>query len=266
METAGALNILRKVLIVAFVVCSCAQPALAGETSIYIKSGWFAWDETLNGSSFIKERGFMHGVGIARKDALSALTIAELLEVWGGHLDYDGHDLTGSTLLKTDTCYFGTKEEVALGIRFPAAGAVTIEPFATLGHRFWIRSRSDEEWNSVYVKTGLAFEAPVRGCTMFVKGGALMPVYTVNHAGLSEAGFTDVVTEPKARPSAFAEGGVKFGALAVSVEYESIEFGQSANVAISQVSGPKGVLVVSGNAWQPASSFSLVSLKLGYRF
>jgi hypothetical protein len=265
MKTTGVFKMIRAALIVV-VICNCAHPALAGETSVYIKSGWFTWDETLNGSSFIKESGFMHGVGIARKDALSALSIAELLEVWGGHLDYDGHDVTGTTLMKTDTCYFGTKEELALGIKLPAAGAVTIQPFAALGHRFWIRSRSDEDWHSVYLKTGLMFEVPVRGCAMFVKGGALTPIYTVNHARLSEAGFTDVVTEPRSRVSAFAEGGLKFGAFAVSVEYESMEFGQSANVAIKPVAGPKGVLVVGGEACQPASSFSLFSIKLGYRF
>ena len=55
------------VIIATFVAGSGAQLARAGETSVYLKSGWFTSDEEKNGKSFVKEKGFMHGAGIARR-------------------------------------------------------------------------------------------------------------------------------------------------------------------------------------------------------
>lgn len=253
--------------IAAFVVCSAVVPAQAGETSVYLKSGWFSWDETVDGRSFVKEKGFLHGAGIARKDEVSALTISEVLEVWGGNIDYDGHDVTGTTKIDADTSYLGTKEEIALGVKVQAAGALSFEPFAAAGHKFWIRTRSSEDWNTFYGKAGVASELALRGVTLFVKGGALVPIYTRTHVSLSGSGYSDVVVEPKSRVSGFAEGGVKLGAFAVSVEYEGMEFGDSARVPTTTISGPaKGVVVVGREAYQPKSSSSLLSLKAVYSF
>jgi len=254
-------------IIAAFVAGSRAQPALAGETSVYLKSGWFTWDEKLNGSSFVKEKGFMHGAGISRRDEVSALSVAEVVEVWGGNLDYDGHDVTGTTPLKTDTSYLGTKEEVAVGMKLAAMDTLSFEPFAAVGHKFWVRTRSSEDWNSFYAKAGVTGELKTTGCTMFLKGGALVPLYTRTHVSLSDAGFSDVVTEPKSELSGFAEGGVRLGAFAVSLEYEGMVFGQSAKVATSRTATvPKGVVIQNSLAFQPDSRSDLFSLKLAYSF
>jgi hypothetical protein len=259
---------LKGLAIIAALVIGCGvQQAQAGETSVYLKTGWFNWDETVNGSSFVKEKGMMYGAGIMRKDDVSAITIAELLEVWGGNMDYDGHDLTGSTVIKSDTSYLGTKEEVAFGVKLPAGSAITFEPFAALGHKFWVRTRSSEDWNSIYTKAGVAGELATNGCILFLKAGALIPIYTRTHASLSDAGFSDVTTEPKTRVSAYAEGGVKMGDFAVSVQYEGMEFGKSATVPTSRITGTgTGVAVVGSEAYQPDSSSSLISLKLAYSF
>jgi hypothetical protein len=268
MKTTGLLGNLKGLAIIAaLVIGSAALPAQAGETSVYLKTGWFTWDEKVNGSSFVKEKGFLHGAGIARKDDVSALSIAELLEVWGGNLDYDGHDLTGSTPIKSDTSYLGTREQVDLAVKIPVGSALSFEPFAALGHKFWIRTRSSEDWNSFYARAGVAGELKSPGCTLFVKGGAVVPIYTRTHVSLSDAGFTDVVTEPKSQVSGFAEGGMKLGAFAVSVEYEGMRFGQSGKVVTTRLSGVgKGVAVIGGQAFQPESSSDLFSLKLSYSF
>ena len=253
-------------VIAAMCAASGSRPARAGEISVYVKSGWFTWDEKLNGSSFVKERGAMHGAGITRKDVLSGVSLAESAEVWGGNLDYDGHDLTGSSRLETDTSYLGTKEEVALGVKLPVGETVSFEPFAGAGHRFWVRTRSGEDWNSIYAKAGVTGELKAAGCTLYVKGGALLPVYTRSHVSLSNAGYTDVVTEPKSEVSGFAEAGFKRGSFAVSVEYEGMRFGQSAKVPTGKLAAAPGAVIQYSQAFQPDSQSSLLSLKLAYSF
>ena len=257
-----------KVLAVMTLICAGngARSARAGELSVYVKSGWFTWDETLNGTPFVKEKGALHGAGITRTDLLSGVSLAETAEVWGGNIDYDGHDLTGTTKLETDTSYLGTKEEAAVGFKLRVAEALSCEPFAGMGHRFWIRTRSGEDWNSIYTKAGLAGEYKTAGGTWYLKGGALLPVYTRTHVTLSNAGYSDVVTEPKARVSGFAEAGVRRGAFALSVEYEGMRFGQSDKVAIARLSSAPGVAVQGAQAFQPDSRSNLYSLKLTYSF
>jgi hypothetical protein len=253
-------------VIAAFCACSGAQAARAGSISLYFKSGWFTWDEKVNGSSFVKERGAMHGAGVVRSDLFSAISIAESAEVWGGNLDYDGHDLTGATRIESDTSYLGTKEEVSVGVRVPAGNVVSFEPFLGVGHRFWIRTRSGEDWNTVYAKAGMTGEVKSGVCTLFLKGGALVPIYTRTHASLSDAGYTDVVTEPKSEVSAFAEGGIRRGAFAISIEYEGMKFGQSNKVATSKLTTTPGTVIQNSQAYQPDSQASLLSLKLAYSF
>ena len=254
------------VIIATFVTGSGAQLARAGETSVYLRSGWFSSDEKVNGNPFVKEKGFMHGAGVARRDDVSALSIAEFVEVWGGNLDYDGHDLTGEIPVKSTTDYLGTKEEVAVGIQL-SAGTLSFEPYATVGHKFWVRTRSSEDWNSFYTKAGMVGGLKTTGGMLFVKGGALVPLYTRTYASLSSAGYTDVVLEPKSEVSGFAEGGIKRGAFAVSLEYEGMTFGESAKVSISKsTNGPNGVVAQNGQAYQPRFHSSLYSLKLAYSF
>ncbi|GFO56430.1 hypothetical protein GMSM_34370 [Geomonas sp. Red276] len=240
--------------------------AVAGETSVYIKSGWYNWRENLNGSSFVKESGLMHGVGAARKDSFEPVTLREKLEIWGGNLDYDGHDITGTVPLKSDTSYLGTREEVAVSLPLAAGEGVTVEPFAGLGHKFWIRTRSSEDWNTFYSKVGLGGEVVARDLRIFAKGGALIPIYTRTRVTLSDAGYQDVVTEPRSQPSAFVEGGVKVGSFVLSVEFEGMNFGESSRVATHSLSAGQGAAVVNGFAFQPKAHSDFVSFKLAYQF
>lgn len=264
-KTRATLGKVREVAMIAALALCMAPQAQAGETSVYLKSGWFNWEERVNGATFVREKGAMHGAGVARKDQLAAFNLAELVEVWGGTLDYNGHDVTGTNDMRTDTVYLGTREEVHLSLPLPA-GPVSVEPLVALGHKFWIRTRSSEDWNTFYAKAGVGGAIESGNLKFFVKGGALLPFYTRTHASLSEAGFSDVVTEPKSRLSPFAEGGVRAGAFTVSVEYEGMEFGQSNKVPTSTSTGNNGVQIAGGQAYQPDSSASLVSLKVSYSF
>lgn len=266
MKKAGSVKAMAAAAVTSVIMIGGAVTAQAGETSFYVKSGWYTWSEKINGASFVKEKGFLHGVGVTRRDTVRPITIGERFEVWGGNLDYDGHDVTGTVPLKSDTNYLGTREEFALSAKIPQTTAASFEPFAAIGHKFWIRTRSGEDWNTFYGKVGAAGEYAGRSATFYVKGGAILPLYTRNHVDLSTAGLDDVVTEPKSRISAFAEGGVKAGAFTVSVEYEGLKFGESAKVPTHSLSSSQGTAVVNGQAYQPASTSTFVSLKVTYTF
>jgi hypothetical protein len=241
--------------------------AFAGESAFYLKTGWFTWDETVNGSSFVREEGVMYAAGVTRKDDLGAVNVSELLEVWGGNPDYHGHTLASLAEVNSDTDYLGTREEVALAMNFPAGGAVSLEPSVGIGHKFWVRTRSSEDWNTFYARPGLRGDFMSGDWRFFVKAGALVPFYTRTHVSLTGAGFSDVVTEPETRVSAFAEGGVRAGAFTVGVEYEGMKFGESKKVVTNRVaSSGSGVVILANQAYQPATSSSLVSLKVSYSF
>ncbi|GFO69242.1 hypothetical protein GMLC_28210 [Geomonas limicola] len=240
--------------------------AQAGEVSVYLKSGYFTWDEKLNGASFVKETGAMFGAGVAHQGEVAGLKLAELAEVWGGNLNYDGHDLTNTTKIDSDTSYLGTREEGSLGIRLPLPAGFSVEPFVGMGHKFWIRTRSGEDWNTIYAKVGVGSDVAIGESTVFAKAGLLMPLYTRNHVSLASAGYSDVVTEPKSLPSAFAEAGVKRGAFALSVEYEGMRFGESDKVPTSRLAGNPGAVIQNNQAFQPDSEAHLFSLKLAYSF
>jgi hypothetical protein len=243
-----------------------ASAASAAELSFYLKSGWFTWDEQLNGSSFVKEKGLLYGAGVARRDELAGWSFTELAEVWGGSLDYDGHDVTGTSSIQSQTAYLGTKEEAAVGFKLPAGSRLSFEPFAGVGHRFWVRTRSGEDWNSFFAKAGLVGEVRTNWGSVYLKGGALLPIYTRNHVSLTNAGYSDVVTEPKSQVSAFAEAGVKHGHLGLSVEYEGLRFGESAKVPTSKLGNLPGAVIQNNQAYQPDSRSHLISLKLAYTY
>lgn len=265
-QPASIVRFLAVTLVAALFTAGFATSASAGELSFYAKSGWFTWDEKLNGSPFVREHGMIYGAGVCRTDLLLGLSVSESVEVWGGSLNYDGHDITGTTKIDSDTSYFGSKEELFVGKKLPVTETVSFEPFAGIGHRFWVRTRSGEDWNSFYTKLGLAGEYKTGWGALFVKGGALVPVYTRNHVSLTSAGYSDVVTEPKSRVSAFAEGGVKLGPYAVSIEYEGLKFGESDKVATSRLANAPGAVVQNNQAYQPDSDATLVSLKVAYSF
>jgi hypothetical protein len=190
-----------------------------------------------------------------------------VIEVWGGSLDYDGHDVTNTTTLKTDTVYLGTREEIAATLKYPLAEKLTIGPLAGFGHKFWVRTRSSEDWNTIYGKLGAAIAYSATSCDMFVRSGAAFPLYTRNHASLSSEGYGDVTIEPKSAPAIFAEAGVRLSSWTFSVNYEEMNFGKSDKEAVNQtVQQQNGVAVINSQVYQPKSTSSLLSFKVQFHF
>lgn len=261
-------RIARVAAVVLMLTAAWSGSAIAGETQVYLKSGYFTWNEKINGSDFVKENGMMTAFGVARSDTLFGnVVLEELIEVWGGSLDYDGHDVTNTTVLKSDTVYLGTREEFTAGIKFPLGGNLSAGPLAGIGHKFWIRTRSNEDWNAIYGKLGAAADYKAAAYGVFVNGGVQIPIYTRSHVSLGAAGFEDVVTNPKSKPSVFAEIGVRRAAWSIGVTYEEMNFAKSDSVSTKSTTPlQNGVAVINSLAFQPDSSSSLVAFKVRYHF
>ena len=239
-----------------------------GETKIYATSGYFTWDEQIGGADFIKERGMMNALGISRSGMVLDLFLMEgLVEVWGGNLDYNGHDVTNTRTLQSDTTYLGTRVEVAIAKRWPITGRFAAGPLAGAGHKFWIRTRSSEDWNLVYGKIGAVADYSAGEWQMKLRGGVDIPLYTRSHVSLEAAGFEDVVTRPRGQAAPFVEASVRQGAWSIGLRYEEMRFAESARVATrTTAQSGNGVAVIDSQAFQPASTSKLIGMKLEYHF
>ncbi|WP_246560093.1 hypothetical protein [Geobacter grbiciae] len=75
---------MRLVLMVCVLVCLTSS-AWAGETEVFLKSGYFDWKETVSDKGVIRERGLVSGAGIAYTGFVGErVFIRPSLEVWGG--------------------------------------------------------------------------------------------------------------------------------------------------------------------------------------
>ena len=243
---------------------SFSTPALAANKGdvwdVYLKVESFTWKEfNDNGTQLLKESGPIYGIGFSGKsDTAKALTFKSKGEIFGGSIDYDGQTQAGDPV-KTDTNYFGMKVEGDLGWKFMAAEKSSLEPFAGLGWRWWRRDIQstdtaigvEELWSSIYARLGirgdLAFSDKMKA---FAEGGVKLPIYNQNKVDIYA-----VTLEPGNEASIFAEAGLRWAMLKVSVFYEGMRFSKS-----DPVSG-SGVIV-----WQPESRADIYGVNVGVAF
>ena len=264
----GSVRLAGMILGVIMCIGMVGSDAWGGETKIYATSGYFTWNEQIEGADFIRERGMMTALGISRSGVVfDSFPIEGLVEVWGGNLDYDGHDVTNTRTLQSDTNYLGTREELAIAKQWQAAGRFAAGPLAGAGHKFWIRTRSNEDWNMVYGKIGVLADYSAGEWQMKLKGGVDIPLYTRSHVSLESAGFEDVVTRPRGQAAPFVEASVGQGAWSIGLRYEEMRFAESARVATRTTAQPgNGVAVVDSQAFQPQSDSTLIGLKVEYHY
>ncbi len=240
---------------------SFSTPALAArETDIYLNVESFTWKEfDDSGKQIIKESGPIFGLGFSGKsDIAKALTFKGKGELFGWRIDYDGQTQAG-TPLKTKTDYFGFKVEGDLGWKFMVAEKYSLEPFAGLGWRWWLRNIKDtdnaiggkELWSNIYARLGvrgdIAFSEKAK---VFAEGGVKFPIYNQNKTDIF-----DITLEPGNEASAFAEAGFKWAKLKASVFYEGMRFSKSNTVTISD-----------GQVWQPESKADIFGVNVGVAF
>ncbi|MFA5073826.1 MAG: hypothetical protein WC539_08030 [Nitrospirota bacterium] len=266
----------RRYLIIALALVSCfgimmPAPSHAGEANAYLALEWFEWKEFNNGTQLLKETGPRYGLGFSYTFEFlkQHLILKPKVEIFGGEVDYDGQTQAGVPV-KTDTTYFGGKLEADLGWRFGSLQSTSLEPFAGLGFRAWLRDIQNatasngtqaigytEEWITVYLRAGLRGDIAVgEKARLFAEVGGKFPFYNENTAYLSDAGLgSDVTLKPGNRPSLFAEIGMKYKLVKASLYYDSMRFSKSDVV----YSGSIGYL-------QPKSDADMYGIKIGVAF
>ena len=259
-----------KFLLVLLAVLAHALPASAltfEELTPYLSGQYFTWDESINGRRLLKESGPLVSAGVvAGFTTASSWTIKGRAEVFGGRIGYDGETQAPvSAKVQTDVNYFGTRQELDLGYRI-SSGNLGIEPFAGLGYRWWLRDLQDtstagmrvsgytELWQTGYCRLGARarYLAP-RRAAFFAEGGAKYPFYTGNSVDFAGSGV--MTLQPVGRWSGFAETGVAWRHLKLTLSYEAFRYSRSP-------------LAAAGNLlfFQPDSSSDLVGLSLGWAF
>ncbi len=232
----------------------------AAESDVYLKVESFTWKEfDDNGSQLLEESGPIYGLGASAKSDIAELLIFKgKAELFGGSIDYDGQTQAG-TPVKTDTNYLGIKIEGDLGWKFMIAEKSSFEPSAGLGLKWWIRDIQstgsvtgyDEEWTSFYARLGVyGIHSFSDRQKVFAEAGVRLPLYNENKADIF-----GVTVKPGKEASFFAEAGLKWAMLKVSIFYEGMRFSKS-----DPVSGV-GIIV-----WQPESKADIFGLTVGMVF
>ena len=211
--------------------------AIAAEYDVYGKIESFTWKEYSDSDSqLLKESGPIYGLGgSAKSNITESLTLKFKGELFLGSIDYDGQTQAG-TPVKTDTDYFGFKIEGDTGWKFMVAEKSSLEPFAGLGYRWWLRDIQstgnaigyEETWWSFYARLGIhgdhTFSDQLKA---FAEAGVKLPIHTENEIDLSVIGLSTITVEPGNKASVFAEIGLKWTVLKASVFYEGMRFSKS---------------------------------------
>jgi hypothetical protein len=269
-----------------FFLLFCCAPALADssglvkEWDLHLKVESFDWREYgSSGARILKESGPLYGVG---GGALLDLNHRGLLlkldgELFGSVVDYQGEtQFDGSNPrqserpVKTDVYYFGTDLRADLGWNFPVE-SFSCQPIAGIGYRWWLRGLQDstavatdsvpfdtsgytETWQSLYGRVGARaqYQHDSR-LSLFASGGAKYPFYTENSVDFAGSGRT--AFHPVGNWSGFAETGVTYRQLRLSLSYDGFRFAPSHLVRV----GTK-------DFYQPKSCSDLFGLSLGWIF
>jgi hypothetical protein len=259
-------------------------PRLVREWDLNLRLESFNWKEYgAGGVRNVKESGVLYGLEGA---ALLELYRPNLLlkldgKLFGSVVDYQGHtqlDNTHPNLserpVNTDVTYLGSDIFADIGWSFPRE-SFSVEPFAGLGYRWWLRDLQDstaqdtnnvpfatsgytEQWQSVYGKLGArARYLCANRITLFTEAGAKYPFYTQNSVDF--VGIGSVTVRPGARWSGFAETGIGYRQLRFSLSYEGFRYSQSPFVPVTLSNG-------AGFVYQPKSSSDIFGLNVGWSF
>jgi len=244
------------------------QPVYAGiEKNLYFVAESFTWKEFLGNETLLKESGPLYGFGFSGKvggDISQPLAFHYKVEGFIGYINYDGQTQTGIPIT-SDTRYFGFKTELGGGWNiFAGESGFSFEPFAGLGHRWWLRDITDsssgigsgyeEVWRSYYGRLGIRGEKESSDrFKIFIEAAVIIPFYTENRVYLNDFSLEDVKVEPGNETSFWAEAGLKFKKFRLSVFYEGLRFSESDKV------GPFRI-------FQPESEADIFGANIGFTF
>lgn len=265
---AGMINAIILVLLLSFACPVSAPAASLDELSPYLSLQQYRWEEFGEGRRLLEESGQLiaGGVVVGAKTGQS-LTLRGRFELFGGSVEYDGETQGGDPIpVETDVNYFGMKNQFDLGYRI-SRPTVSIEPFAGVAHRWWLRDLEDsysstgvavsgytEVWQTGYARVGARGRYhPPAPVSLFVEAGALYPFYTGNRVDFE--GYGDTTFRPDGRVSAFGEAGAQWRELKLSLHYEGFRWSESPVKAVG-----------SQFFFQPRSEADIFGLSIGWAF
>lgn len=244
-----------------------AQAFGGGKPEVYGLIESFNWKEfDDDGSRLLEESGPRFGAGFAYYRVFrDGMTLKPRVELYGGHVDYDGQTQSGIPV-KSNTNYFAFKFEIDAGGRLGSQN-VSVEPFGGFGFRVWSRDIEDsvtvtgtpaygylEEWSTFYFRAGMRMDALMPSeVKWFLEAGVKIPLYTENY--ISDLSYENLTLKPKGRVTPFAEAGFRAQRFKMSMYYDSMRFRKSNVVS-------DGIYYY----WQPKSESYVIGIRIGRSF
>ncbi len=248
---------MKTVAMLSLVLLLVAAPAFAERSGVvdewylYPSFQYYSWSEfASDGSRFLRESDPLYGIGGAVTFNLydRHLLLKIKGDLFGGDVDYDGqtqpdvNPAFSRLPVKTDVIYFGGRLQADLGWRF-LLGSASVEPFAGIGYRGWLRSLQDsttiarngapvqvigydEAWHLLDTKLGARFAIPFSDdFKLIAEGGARYPFFIRNTADIPF--FEAVTVSPRGNWTGFAEVGCQYGRFRPTIFYEGYRADQS---------------------------------------
>lgn len=241
--------------------CAAAGAAYSAEIDVHGALESFVWKEFVDSARLLKESGVLTGVGISYRNEYSdRLILDESAEIFGGRVGYDGSTQTGVPTTST-VDYFVLKLKGDVGKSFSIAGPYSLEPFAGLGYRTWLRHIRNgttsagrpvqgytEQWMTLYVRLGARSGLDIsENKRLFAEAGVKLPLYNQNTAYLDREGIgPDVTMHPGWDWSVFAEAGMRIDGVKAAVFYDGLRFTRSEDVGTLGTHQPRSTADIYG--------------------
>jgi hypothetical protein len=229
--------------------------------NLYFNVENFSWQEFASGKKLLAESGPIFGVGSFRNfDISKEIYLKGIIELFAGSIQYDGATWGGDPV-KTTTDYLGAKIEGDFRYKLIANKESSLEPFAGIGLKNWLRNLQStanahgykENWTSFYARLGIYGQQKFSdNLTAFIDGALNLPLYNQNR--INEFGVT---LNPLIYPGGSAELGLSIYRLKASFFYEKIKYLTSPIVYVYD-----GEEIYS--VYQPESENEIFGLKLNF--
>jgi len=159
---------------------------LTSTTSVSYEPIYFRWEEDISGQKCLEESGWIHALGVdtsllAPVGNGNQAGVDLGFSIYGGSVDYDGHNWAGSSL-KTETAYAGYR--IAIDGKYVIRNLVVedseLSPYLSLSRESWHRSIATvpsaigytENWTAWFLETGVGFGKEIaEGYSLYVNAG-----------------------------------------------------------------------------------------------
>jgi hypothetical protein len=238
--------------------------AVAGDFSLYSKTGYMDWLETTNGRQYIRESGPTEELGVSYTGSVSAVQVTSSVGLWGAVFAYDG--VRASTMEKQEmtTGNVGTKGSVALALPVQLSKNFRISPLTAVEAEYFTRFVGPEGWLVLSVKGGLIMDYK----HFCLAGGVYYPFYTRNSLDWTALGAADSYTlHPKGEITPYVETKFRFHKWEIGAFYEMKRWSASDAIPF-RYNGPQNGSAISNYSvvYQPETVVNHGGVSIAYHF